>query len=101
MQRKWRNENPHGGGPCGRDVGYVMACLSRRVRRVVRADVDLAALELDLAILEREDRVVGAQADVEAGLKLGAALADDDRAGLHDLPAPDLDAAILRVAVAA
>ena len=33
------------------------------------ADVDLAALELDLAVLEGEDRVILAQADVEAGLE--------------------------------
>src|SRR5688572_5936272 len=72
-----------------------------RARRGEFADVDLAALELDGAVLEREDRVVAAEADVEAGLELGAALADDDRAGADRLAAVRLDAAVLGVAVAA
>jgi hypothetical protein len=36
----------------------------RGLCRLRFADVDLAALELDRAVLEREDRVVAAQADV-------------------------------------
>src|SRR5688572_7129767 len=72
-----------------------------RARRGEFADVDLAALELHGAVLQREDRVVAAEADVEAGLKLRAALADDDRAGRHGLAAVGLHAAVLRVAVAA
>src|SRR5688572_31249288 len=72
-----------------------------RARRGEFADVDFAALELDGAVLEREDRVVAAEADVEARLELRAALADDDRARPHRLPAVRLDAPVLRVAVAA
>src|SRR5688572_32169478 len=71
-----------------------------RARRGEFADVDLAALELDGAVLEREDRVVLAEADVEAGVELRAALADDDPAGGDELPAEHLHAPVLRVAVA-
>src|SRR5215207_6466865 len=76
---------------------------NRRLRGsgLLGADVDLAALELDRAVLEREDGVILVEADVVAGLVLGAALADDDAAGGDELPAKDLDAAVLRVAVAA
>src|SRR3954470_17034559 len=50
------------------------------------ADVDLAALEFDDPVLQREDRVVLAEADVEAGVILRAALADDDPSGRHERP---------------
>jgi len=63
--------------------------------------VDLAALKLDFAVLEGKEGVVVADADVETRLKLGSALADDNRAGRHHLPAVGLYAAILRIAVAA
>ena len=39
-----------------------------------------------------EQRVVAAAADVDAGMEVGAALADDDLAGLDDLAAEPLDA---------
>ena len=39
-----------------------------------------------------EQRVVAATADVDAGVEVGAALADDDLAGLDDLAAEPLDA---------
>src|SRR4051812_20390498 len=76
-------------------------CLRARGDRLLVAHVDLAALEFDEAVLEGEDRVIAAQAYVKAGVELRAALADDDRPGLHRLPAPDLDPTILRIAVAA
>ena len=43
--------------------------------------------ELDLAVDEREQRVVLADADVDAGMDRGAALADDDAAGANQLAA--------------
>src|SRR5215472_11180784 len=55
----------------------------------------------DLAVDEREQRVVTAGADVLAGVELGAALANDDRAGRHRLAAEHLDAEHLRLRVAA
>src|SRR6478609_4343954 len=64
-------------------------------------DVDFSALELDLAGLEGEEGVVLADADVEAGVEAGAALADDDRAGADGLAAVGLDAEVLGVGVAA
>ena len=65
------------------------------------ANMHLAALELDHAVPQREDRVIAADADVEAGVILRAALADDDPAGGDELPAIHLHASILRIAVAA
>ena len=63
---------------------------------------DLAVLdELHLAVLEGEKREVAAAADVCTGMDLGAALADDDRAGLESLAVVCLDAEKLRVRVAA
>src|SRR4029079_6967690 len=45
-----------------------------------------------LAVDQREERVVAADADVRASVELGAALANDDRAGRDDLAAEHLDA---------
>src|SRR5689334_20715395 len=75
---------------------YVPSCLISG-----RSNVDLAALEFDLAVLEGEQRVVGANADVEAGAELSSTLADDDGAGGNGLAAVRLDAEVLRVGVAA
>ena len=62
---------------------------------------DLAVLdELDLAILEREEREVAALANVLAGVDLRTALADDDGASLEGLTVISLDAKILRVGIA-
>src|SRR5690606_33698331 len=57
--------------------------------------------ELDLAVDEREQCVVAAEADARTGVELGAALADDDVAGLDGLAAVHLHAEVLRVGVAA
>ena len=67
-------------------------------------DVDGLAAALD-AELDRtggrgEQRVVAATADVDAGVEVGAALADEDLAGLDDLAAEPLDAEALGVGVA-
>lgn len=65
-------------------------------------DADLEALlvlvlELDDAVDERVDRVVGAEPDVFARVPLGAALTDDDVARDHELTAELLDSAVLRI----
>src|SRR6185436_4101602 len=56
--------------------------------------------ELDLAVNQREQRVVLSVADVPAGVKNGANLADDDRAGCHRLAAEPLDPTPLALGVA-
>ncbi len=58
-------------------------------------------LELHVAVDFGVDRVVLTDADVVADVKLGAALADDDRPGADKLPVRALDAEALRAAVAA
>lgn len=58
-------------------------------------------LELHHAVDERVDGVVGAQADVAAGVPFCAALADDDVASDDAFAAVLFDATILRIAVAA
>jgi len=59
----------------------------------------LGSFELHFAIDQREDGEVVAKADVFAFVKLGAALANDDAAGLDDLAAVDFHATILRLGV--
>src|SRR5215472_468057 len=58
------------------------------------------AVEGDLAADRREDGVILAYAGVGAGMKLGAALAQDDVARQHDLAAEALHAQALAGAVA-
>src|SRR5690606_30701780 len=57
--------------------------------------------ELDLAVDEREQGVVAAEADAHARIELGAALADVEVAGFDRLATIDLHAEVLRVGVAA
>src|SRR5207342_1177500 len=57
--------------------------------------------ELDLAVHEREQRVVAAEADARTRVELRAALANDDVAGFDGLATVQLDAQVLRVGVAA
>src|SRR5260221_86799 len=67
-----------------------------------RIDVDLAiVLVTHGPVDEREEREVRALSDVAAGMEDRAALTDDDRPGGDELTAVALDAAELRVAVAA
>jgi len=65
-------------------------------------DGHLAAglVELDNAILQGEEGPIAADADVFAGVQLGAALADDDVAGDDGLAAELFDAATFAVALA-
>jgi hypothetical protein len=65
------------------------------------AAVAATILEFDVAGDEREERVVFALADVFAGLMLGAALADENRASVDELAAEALYAEPLSVRVAA
>src|SRR4029453_14930600 len=60
-----------------------------------------ATLELHHAVDLGEQRVVGATADVVAGLEAGAALADQDGPAGHELPAKALDAEHLRIRIPA
>src|SRR5690606_13706015 len=57
--------------------------------------------ELHLAVDQREQGVVAAEADAVTGVELRTTLADDDVAGLDGLPTIDLHAQVLRVGVAA
>ena len=57
-------------------------------------------LELDLAVDEREQGVVAAQANARARVEARAALANDDVAGFDRLAAVNLDAEVLRIRVA-
>src|SRR5690606_10655912 len=72
-----------------------------------RDDAHRAALlralggELHRAVDQREQGVVAAEADARTRMELGAALADDDVAGLDRLAAVHLHAEVLRVGVAA
>src|SRR5690348_325826 len=70
----------------GRAVARPFGKLARRGRSGRRDDVDdlAAALgaELDGTRREREQRVVATAADVDARVELGAALTDEDLAGL-------------------
>src|SRR3954453_12378079 len=71
--------------------------------RLARDDRDDAAAaqvtELDGAGGGREQRVVAASADVEAGVEVGAALANENLAGVDDLAAEPLHTEPLRVGV--
>lgn len=69
-------------------------------------DVDEAAVipaagKSDGAVGLGEERVVVTTPDVDAGVKLGAALADDDRAGGDGLPTEHFHTEHLRVGIAA
>ena len=64
---------------------------TRRPRRVPNSTV---------ARDQGEQRVVATTADAGAGVEVGAALADDDLAGVDDLAAEPLDAEALGVGVA-
>jgi len=58
-------------------------------------------LEFDFAVDQGEERVIAAAADIETGVELRAALANDDRSCSHNLTAVCLDATVLRIAVSA
>src|SRR4029453_4693416 len=84
-------------GPCG------AANALRRYRHDARDLLLVLALghELDLAGHEREQRVILADADIDAGMDDRSALADDDAAGVDRLLAVGLDAEALGFRIAA
>src|SRR5690242_4861643 len=94
FQRKDRARPIASPGPLG--SGFPVVPLDLYGWGRLGPDVDPSALELDAAVLQREQGVIAAEADVEAGDELRAALADDDGAGRDDLAAVGLDAAVLR-----
>ena len=68
-------------------------------------DVDDPAIatspELDVAGRQGEQGVVPAAPDVDAGVEVSAALADDDLAGVDELASETLDAQTLRIGIPA
>ena len=91
MPRAGRDGLSAHGRYCDVALGRICADLSesRCDRHDVRELVLFLALgrELDLAVDQREQRVVLAHADVHARMDLRAALADDDAAGADGLAA--------------
>src|SRR5262252_3088702 len=80
-------------------MNFRLSALLDRLDRhaaVVLAD----ALVLDLARHEREERVIAAEPDARARRDPGAALADENGAGIHPLAAKHFHAEHLRVRVA-
>lgn len=79
--------------------------MSVAVRRLLACSDDVddlaAALRAELHRTggQREQRVVAATADVHAGVEVGAALTDDDLAGVDLLAAEALDAEALSVGI--
>ena len=63
--------------------------------------VSALALELDNAVLESEERIVSADADIVPGMDLRSALTDNDAAREHCLPVLTLDAEALCLTVTA
>ena len=63
--------------------------------------VSALALELDNAVLESEERIVSADADIVTGMDLRSALTDNDAAREHCLPVLTLDAEALCLTVTA
>ena len=70
------------------------------IRNCVDAD-DLAvattALELDLAVDEREESIIATLADVLSWMELGTTLTNEDAACTHDLATETLYTEILRI----
>lgn len=63
--------------------------------------MDFTALEFHFAVNQGKNSVITAETDIKSGLELGSALANDDRPSRHLLPTVGLDAAVLRIAIAA
>ncbi len=84
-----------------REITALWAVAKRNLCRCREfAHVNLAALEFDLAVDQCEYGVIATDADVETGVELRSALADDDAAGGYELTTIGFNAAILRIAVA-
>src|SRR5690606_30575425 len=88
------------GGPPDRGRWMALGLLHRLdADRVVLADT--LDRELHATVHQREQRVVLADADVDAGVEPRAALAHDDRPGGHDLATERLHAQHLGFGIAA
>lgn len=74
-------------------------CRNAEIQLVLN-NINLFAAEADFAVNLGEQGAVFAHADIEAGVKFRAALANDNCTGLSKLAAIELYAAILRITVA-
>src|ERR1700712_1334653 len=81
--------------PLGKSWLLHCSCSSNDVHDAAAA----GGAELDSAGRQGEQRVVSTASDACAGVEVGAALADDDFAGLDDLTAEALHAQVLSVGV--
>src|SRR4030095_14167297 len=85
--------------------GYTALAVNRegKLFRRNRIDVDAATttIETNVAVNERENRVIAAETGVFAGLKFRSALANDDVAGENHLAAKSLYAETFADAVSA
>ncbi len=73
--------------------------LGGRGGRGIDVDAPVAAIKADVSVGKGEKRVIPAHADVGAGVEFGAALADEDGTGEHELATEALYAKPLAVAV--
>jgi hypothetical protein len=99
------NEKKKGGPEAGPPVSAVKVLLDRggglgRWGHVDNAASPLGA-EFDMPFDEREQRVVAAAPHTVTWMEVGATLADDDLARIHQLPTESLDAKPLRVRITA
>src|SRR5262245_19203902 len=95
--------------PTNEKAPYGDGALSRGARALLRCRLDAHGVLLGGTVLRvrhaavdlREQRVVLADADVHAGVELGAALANEDRTRAHLLAAEGLEAQAFRFGIAA
>lgn len=92
-----RGRNPHAKTPSARrSVTEGVWCDNAALVGFVGIDADsplpFGTFEFDLAIDQGEQRMIAAHPDVHPGVKLGAALSDDDVARSDDFAAVSLDA---------
>lgn len=82
-------------------MNYKSGNLDSLVRINAHASLPFGAFKLHLPVAHGEQGEIAADAYVHSGIKLIAALADDDAAGANDFAAVSLDASHLRLGVAA
>src|SRR6266542_3279731 len=109
MSRSSRSQIKHGWGaeslphPTRPLLRFRRSGSRSRLDRIDRHPLPILVLELeaDHAVDQGKEGIVIGAAHVLAGMEFGAALANQDAARGHDLPAVALHAEVLRVAVAA
>ena len=94
------NQNKNGEANCPAIRNRKCACLIRGGFPGNHVDAAAALVELHVAIGQREQRPVAPHADIAAGVKLGAALANNNITGDHCLPAKFLHTQSFACAVA-